>query len=150
VSDLNTQQKSGSEAASGSTTYRSSSSLVMRLNLHKILYTFGVLITVNILLCLAVLSFTLWKAEDNAASLLSELSPKNETVMDYTFEPSPKNPKGFDLWSVLHRETPLRDYKVLRRVWFDAQYGYPLSALKYQIISEDEKVTVTYRLGTVL
>ena len=122
----------------------------MRLNLHTIFYTFGVLITVNILLCLAVLSFTMWKAEGNAASLLEELSPKNETVMDYTFEPSVKNPQGYELWSVLHRETPLHDYKVLRRVWFDTQDGYPLSALKYQMAFEDEKVSVTYRLGAVL
>ncbi len=149
MSDLNTKQKKGSEAASGSTEYKSSSSLVMRLNLHTILYTFGVLITVNILLCLAVLSFTMWKAEDNAASILSELSPKNETVMDYTFEPSVKNPQGYELWGVLHRETPLKDYHVLRRVWFDSQYG-SLSTLKYQMVFVDEKETVTYRLGDVL
>lgn len=131
-------------------TNSNNSSLVMRLNLHTLFYTFGVLITVNLLLCLAVLSFTLWKAEDNAASLLEELSPKNETILDYTFEPSAKNPKGYELWSVLHRETPLHDYKVLRRAWFDTQYDYALPALKYQMVFEDEKVTVTYRLGAVL
>ncbi|HVI41203.1 MAG TPA: ATP-binding protein, partial [Anaerovoracaceae bacterium] len=40
--------------------------------------------------------------------------------------------------------------KVLRRVWFDTEYGHPLSALKYQMVFEEEKTTVTYRFGTVL
>lgn len=133
-----------------STANKASFSLVMKLNLHTIFYTLKVLITVNILLCLAVSSFTLWKAEENAAALLAELSPKNDTIMDYTFEHSVKNPRGIELWGIINQVTPLEDYKVQRRVWFDTAYGHPLSALKYQMVFEEEKVTATYRFGTVL
>jgi two-component system, OmpR family, sensor histidine kinase ArlS len=149
VNNSNAQQNSSNDNAAGSTN-KASSSLVMKLNLHTIFYTFGVLLTVNILLCLAVLSFTLWKAEDNAASLLKDFSPKNETIMDYTFEPSVKDPRGIELWGIINQVTPLNDYKVLRWAWFDTQYGHPLSALKYQVVFENEKVTATYHLGTVL
>lgn len=122
----------------------------MKLNLHTIFYTFGVLLTVNILLCLAVSSFTLWKAEENAAALLQELEPKNETIMDYSFKPSGKSPRGVELWEVIHQATPLKDYEVLRRIWFDTQHGYLLSALKYQMVFVEEKAVVTYSLGKVL
>lgn len=122
----------------------------MKLNLHTIFYTFGVLLTVNILLCLAVSSFTLWKAEENAAALLQELEPKNETIMDYSFKPAGKSPRGVELWKVIHQATPLKDYEILRRIWFDTQHGYPLSGLKYQMAFVEEKTVVTYSLGKVL
>ena len=132
MSNSTEQQKNSKDNTSN--TNKASLSLVMKLNLHTIFYTLGVLITVNILLCLAVSSFTLWKAENNAAALLEELSPKNETIMDYAFEPSVKNPRGIELWGIINQATPLADYKVTRRVWFDTEYGHPLSALKYQMV----------------
>lgn len=146
MSNSNEQPKNSKD----NTANKASLSLVMKLNLHTIFYTLGVLITVNILLCLAVSSFTLWKAEDNAAALMEEFSPKNETIMDYTFEPSVKNPRGIKLWGIIHQVTPLEDYKVVRRVWFDTEIGHPISALKYQMAFEKEQVTATYRFGTVL
>lgn len=141
-------EKSGKNTAGNSN--RTSFSLVMRLNFHTIIYTFGVLLTVNILLCLAVFSFTLWNAESNAAVLMEELSPKNGTVLDYSFKPTGKNPRGIELLGVIHNETPLQDYKVLRRIWFDSEIGHPLSALTYQMVFVKEKETVTYRMGSVL
>ena len=122
----------------------------MKLNMHTIFYTIGVLLTVNVVLCIAVLSFTLWNAEDHTAALLEELAPKNKTIIGYTFEPSGKDPQGIELWAVIHQNTPLDDYKVLRRMWFDAEKGHPISALKYQMTFEKEKVTVTYQYGSVL
>lgn len=142
------KNKSKDKGAAASTN-KASLSLVMKLNLHTIFYTFGVLLTVNILLCLAVSSFTLWKAEENAASLMEALSPKNETIMDFTFEPSEKNPRGDKLWGIIHQVTPLADYEVLRNARFDSKYN-SLSTLEYQMIFLDEKTTVTYHLGRVL
>ncbi|HWQ79298.1 MAG TPA: HAMP domain-containing sensor histidine kinase [Anaerovoracaceae bacterium] len=148
------QTGNAGSAGNAGNTNRASFSLVMKLNLHTIFYTFGVLLTVNILLCLAVLSFTLWKAEDNAASLMEGLSPKDETViMDYSFQPykpSAKEPLWIALWDVIHEKTPLADYKVLRRVWLDTENGYHLSELIYQMTFEEQDMTVTYRLGSVL
>lgn len=143
------QQKNSNDYAASNTS-KASFSLVMKLNLHTIFYTFGVLLTVNILLCLAVSSFTLWKAEENTAALLEELDPKNESIMDYTFESYTKVPRGVELWNILHQTTPLDKYTVIRRVWFDTENGYPLSALKYQMAFEEEQVAVTYGYGTVL
>lgn len=143
------QKKSSDSTAAGQG--KASFSLVMKLNLHTIAYTFGVLLTVNILLCLAVASFTLWKAEGNTAELLNELSPNNQTIMEYTFEPSGEDPRGAVLWSVLHKETPLKDYRVHRWLWFDPDSDrYSLSALIYQMGFEEEKVTVTFSVGKVL
>jgi two-component system sensor histidine kinase ArlS len=139
-----------SDKNSAGSSNRTSFSLVMKLNLHTIFYTFGVLLTVNILLCLAVFSFTLWKAESNTATLMKALSPKNETILDYSFRPSGKNPHGIELLGIIHQVTPLQDYKVLRRLWFDAEIGHPLSSLNYQMSFEKEKETVTYRMGSVL
>ena len=132
------------------TASKASFSLVMKLNLHTIFYTFGVLLTINIVLCLAVLSFTLWKAEDNAVTLLEEVSPKNETIMEYTFEPSGKNPSGEAVWGPIHHMTPLHNYEVLRRLWFDTEIGHPILSIKYQMVFVDEKVTAIYDLGDVL
>jgi len=130
---------------------KTSFSLVMRLNLHTIFYTLGVLLSVNILFCLAVSSFTLWKAEENAAALLKELDPQTKTtIMDYRFEPSEKNPRGVALLRGIQQITPLKDQEVLRRMWFDAQKGHPLSSLKYQLTFVEERVTATYSLGKVL
>ncbi len=133
---------------------RASFSLVMRLNLHTIFYTFGVLLTLDILLCLAVFSFTLWKAEDNMASLMEGLSPKDETViMDYTFEPfdpSEPEPRGIELWDYLHEKTPLADYKVLRSVWLNTEDGYHLSSLNYRMTFEEQDMAVTYHIGSAL
>lgn len=143
------QQKNSNDYAASNTS-KASFSLVMKLNLHTIFYTFGVLLTVNILLCLAVSSFTLWKAEENTAALLEELDPKNESIMDYTFEADTKTSRGIELWGILHQVTPLEEYTVHRRIWFDTENGYPLSALKYQMIFEEKQVTVTYGYGTVL
>lgn len=129
---------------------RASVSLVMKLNLHTIFYTLGVLITINILLCLAVSAYTLWHAEETTAALIEELSPKNETVMDLTFEPSAKNPQGEKLWNVFHEATPLADHQVLRRIWFDSDSGYKLSALEYRMTFVKEDMSVTYHYGKVL
>lgn len=142
------EQKNNSSGTTGSAN-KASFSLVMKLSLHTIAYTFGVLLTVNILLCLAVSSFTLWKAEENAAALLKEAAPKNETILEYTFEPATEDPRGTELWGILHQVTPLEEYKVLRRVWFD-EGGYRLSALSYQMTFIKEKVSVTYPYGAVL
>jgi signal transduction histidine kinase len=150
VSNLNEKQKnnSGSSAAGQG---KANFSLVMKLNLHTIAYTFGVLLTVNILLCLAVTSFTLWKAEENTAELLKELSPENETIMGYTFGPVQANARGAVLWSVIHQATPLEDYKVQRWLWFDPdKEKYSLSSLVYRMGFKDEKVTVTYHFGEAL
>lgn len=149
MSNSNEQPKNSKDNTAGNTN-KSSFSLAVKLNLHTVLYTFGVLLTVNILLCLAVSSFTLWKAEENASSLMTELSPKNETIMDFTFEPSAKDPRGIGLWRGIHELTPLKDYQVVRRVWFDTRNGLPLSALKYQMTFIDEKTSVTYSYGKVL
>ena len=148
MSNSNTQQTNSKDTAAS--TNKASFSLVMRLNLHTIFYTFGVLLTVNILLCLAVSSFTLWKAEENAAVLLEELSPKNETITDFTFGPSAENPRGEQLWGIINQTSPLADYQVLRRIWFDTKSGHPLSALEYQMTFVKEKTTVTYHYGKVL
>jgi Signal transduction histidine kinase len=145
------QKKQNSKDNAAGNANKASFSLVVKLNLHTIFYTFGVLLTVNILLGLAILSFTLWKAEVNTESLLAELAPREKTtIMDYTFEPSGKSLHGFELWNVLNEATPLKDHKVMRRIWFDTDSGYPLSALKYQMVFEKEKTTVTYRLGSVV
>ncbi len=149
MNNSNEQPKNSKDNTAGSTS-KASFSLAVKLNLHTIFYTFGVLLTVNILLCLAVSSFTLWKAEENTSSLMSELSPKSETIMDYTFEPSVKNPYGIKLWNNINELTPLNDYRVIRKVWFDTKNGYPLSALRYQMTFTDEKTTVTYAFGKVL
>jgi len=122
----------------------------MKLNFHTIFYTFGVLLTVNIVLCLAVLSYTLWQAEDNAAALMDEFSPKNEAIMNYTFEPFRKPPHAENVPEWINELTPLADYHVYRWTWFDSKIGYPVSALKYQMSFIDEKVTATYHLGAVL
>lgn len=129
---------------------KASFSLVMRLNLHTVFYALKVLLTLNILLCLAVLSFTLWKAEDHAAAIMKELAPDHGAITEYSFEPSPANPHGIELWEQLHKETPLADYEVLRRISFDLRYDQFLSALKYQMTFLEEKVTVTYDLGEVV
>lgn len=149
MSNSKEQPKNSNEQTAGNAN-KASFSLVMKLNLHTIFYTIGVLLTVNIVLCLAVFSFTLWKAEDNAAALLEEASPKNETIMEYTFEPYKKNPHADKMWGFIHEMTPLQDYKVTRWLWFDTEVGYPISALKYQMSFIDEKVTATYHLGSVL
>ena len=143
------QPKISNEQTAGNAN-KASLSLVMKLNLHTIFYTLGVLLTINIVLCLAVFSFTLWNAEDNAATLLEEVSPKNDTIMEYTFEPSGKNPRGEEMWDIIHQVTPLHDYKVLRRLWFDTKIGHPISSIKYQMVFVDKKVTATYHLGSVL
>lgn len=129
---------------------KASFSLVMRLNLHTIFYTLKVLLTVDILLCLAVLSFTFWKAEDRAGDIMKEIIPDHGTIAEYTFEPSFANPEGVELLEPLHELTPLADYKVLRRISLDQNYDKFLSALKYQMTFLEEKVTVTYDLGKVL
>ncbi len=149
MDNINEQQKNSRGSEEGSTN-KASFSLVMKLNLHTIAYTFGVLLTVNILLCLAVSVFTLWKAEENAAVLLKEIEPKNGSIMEYTFEPSLENPQGYELWDILHQVTPLERYEVLRKVWFDLDSGSPLSTLEYQMVFIKEKVTVTYHYGMVL
>jgi signal transduction histidine kinase len=129
---------------------RTSVSLVMKLNLHTIFYTLGVLITVNIMLCLAVSAYTLWNAENTTAALIDELSPKNETVMGLTFEPSADHAQGKKLWGILHEVTPLAEHQVLRRIWFDSDSGYQLSALEYRMTFLKKDLTVTYHYGKVL
>ena len=152
MSNSKEQQRDSSGTAAGNSSanssYRASSSLVRKLNFHAVFYTFGVLIIVNMLLCLAVFSFTLWKAEGTADTLAQE--PHDETIMDYNVVTSPKESRGFELWGVFHQATPLRDHHVLRRIWFDAKSGHPLPSLKYQMNFLDEKLSVTYRLGAVL
>jgi signal transduction histidine kinase len=81
---------------------------------------------------------------------MTELSPKNETIMDYTFEPAGKDPYGIRLWNGIHEVTPLSDYQVIRKVWFDTKNGHPLSDLKYRITFVDEKTSVTFAYGKVL
>ena len=135
--------------AAGSTN-KASFSLVMKLNLHTIFNTIGVLLIVNIALCLAIVAFTLWKAEDDTAVLLKEISPQNQTIMEYSFEPSVQNPRGFVLWDSIHQYTPMSEYGVMRWLWFDAKSGHPLSALKYRLILVDEGITVTCRIGSAL
>lgn len=150
MSNSNEQQKNNKDKTAANSANRTNFSLVVKLNLHTIFYTLGVLITLNILLCLAVSSFTLWKAEENAASLLKEVSPENETIMGYTFEPAATDQRGFELWGIFHQATPLEDYEVLRRMWFDEANGHPLSALNYQMTFTEEETTVTYRFGREL
>ena len=145
----NSKNSSSTENSKNSVN-KASFSLVMKLNLHTIFYTFGVLLTINIMICLAVLSFTLWNAEKNAVSLMDSLSPQNEKIMEYTFEPSKKNPKGIELWGIVHQATPLSDHKILRWLWLDSEKERSLSALQYRMVFEDEKETVTYDLGSVL
>ncbi|MDF2657171.1 MAG: signal transduction histidine kinase [Bacillota bacterium] len=130
-------------------TGRTSFSLVMKLNLHTIFYTFGVLLTVNIVLCLAVMSLTLWKAEDRTAALLKEFSPHDTSIMEFTFEPAEQGSVGFRLWDAANDLTPLSDYQVLRWIWFDTDSGHPLTDLKYKMVFEQEKTTVIYPLGRV-
>ena len=141
-------KSAGAENVKGAN--KPSFSLVMRLNLHTVFYTLKVLLTVNILLCLAVLSFTLWKAEDRAAAIMKELAPDHGTITEYTFEPSAKNPPGAKLFEPLHEQTPLADFTVLRRIYPDPEYNNFLPALKYQMTFLEEKVTVTYNLGEVI
>jgi len=150
VSNSNERPKNSTGSAAAGGANKASFSLVVKLNLHTILYTFGVLITVNILLCLAVSFHTLWEAEKNTDSLIKELSPANETILDYTFGASAEDPRGFELLNALHQATPLEDYHVLRRFWFDTESGYPLSALKYQMSFPEEKLAVTYRFGNAM
>lgn len=149
MSNSKVQPKNTKENTANSAN-KASLSLVMKLNLHTIFYTLGVLITLNIALCLAIFSFTIWNAEKNAASIVEELAPKNETIMEYSFEPSVKNPRGVELWGILHQITPLEDYDVIRNLWFDTENGHPISALKYRMVFEEEKVSATYYLGSVM
>lgn len=81
---------------------------------------------------------------------MTELSPKNETIMDYTFEPSVNNPYGIGLWHGIQELTPLEDYQVIRKIGFDTKDGYHLSTLQYRMTFVDEKTTVTYAYGKVL
>lgn len=141
--------KNNSENTAGSTN-KASFSMVMKLNLHTILNTFMILLIVNICICLAVISFTLWGTEEETASLLKEFSPENQTIMEYSFEPSVRDSQGFALWDIIHEHTPMNGYNVLRWIWFDAESGHPLSALKYRMILVDEEITVTCNIGRVL
>lgn len=140
-------QTNGSTAES---TGRASFSLVMKLNLHTILYTFGVLLTVNIVLCLAVMSLTLWKAEGRTAALLEEFSPRDTTVMEFTFEPADPDSAGIRLLNDVNRFTPLSNYQVTRWIWFDTDTGHPLKALKYRMLFEQEETAAIYPIGIIL
>lgn len=140
-------QRNGTEA---SNTSKASFSLVVKLNLHTIIYTFGVLLTINIVLFLSVVSLTLWNAEKRTASLLEELSPRDTTVMEFTFESGVENVEGIQLWEPLNQLTPLSDYQTARWVWFDSDEGCRLKNLKYRMIIYETGTTVTYPLGAVL
>jgi two-component system sensor histidine kinase ArlS len=131
-------------------TNKSSFSLVMKLHLHTVFYTIGVLLIVNIALFLSIIFFTVWKAEDNAAIIFKELSPQNQTVLDYYFEPSIQNQNGILLLNSIHKYTPMSEYNVKRWLWFDSESGHPISAIKYRLILVDEGITITCHIGSVL
>ncbi|WP_419824558.1 sensor histidine kinase [Anoxybacterium hadale] len=144
---------SGRNQANGNaaeSTGRASFSLVMKLNLHTILYTFGVLLTVNIVLCLAVMSLTLWKAEDRTAALMEEFSPRDTTVMEFRFVPADPDSAGIRLLNEVNRFTPLSNYQVTRWIWFDTTTKHPLKTLKYRMVFEQEKTAVIYPIGMIL
>ncbi len=156
MSDRKEQTKNNSSGAAN--TSKASFSLAVKLNIHTILYALGVLLTVNILLCIFVFSFTLWKAESSTAAMLEELDPKYESILDFTFESAAEYPNGVRLLDAIHKKTPLEDYEVARWLWFESDSGetsakgsrYHISKLKYRMIIEDEKIAVTYHLGNVL
>lgn len=132
---------------------RSNFSLAMRLNAHTIFHTLGVLISINIILCLVVFSFTLWKSEESMAALLEGRNLTDKKVMDYEFKAYAVTEgefRGIALWDVVHEKTPLAEYEVLRKIWIDPEQGFSLSALIYQMNFEDREMSVTYRLGSVL
>ena len=122
----------------------------MKLHLHTVFYTIGVLLIVNIALFLSIIFFTVWKAEDNAAIIFKELSPQNQTVLDYYFEPSIQNQNGILLLNSIHKYTPMSEYNVKRWLWFDSESGHPISAIKYRLILVDEGITITCHIGSVL
>ncbi len=146
----NKETQTNNSANTASSTNKASFSLVMKLNLHTIFYTFGVLLTVNIVLCLTILSFTFWNAERQTADLLEEQSPKNETILEYTFQPYENGLEGVKLWEAVNRTTPLATHNVLRWVWFDSISRYPLHALKYRMVILDEDTVVTFPVGEIL
>ncbi|MDD4565387.1 MAG: ATP-binding protein [Eubacteriales bacterium] len=140
-----TKNSSSNTSASAN---KASFSLVMKLNLHTVFYTIGILLIVNIALCLSIIAFTLWKSEDNAATLLKELSPKNQTIMEYSFDVSVQDQRGFELWDIINQYTPMSEYRVTRWLWFDSESGHPLSALKYRLILVNEEVLITCHIGS--
>ena len=146
----NKETQTNNSANTASSTNKASFSLVMKLNLHTIFYTFGVLLTVNIVLCLTVLSFTFWNAERQTAALLEVQSPQNETILDYNFKPYENDLEGMSLWKAVNKATPLASHDVLRWVWFDSTSGYPLHALKYRMVILDEDTVVTFPVGEIL
>lgn len=150
MSDETRKSIGNRDTAPDSNAGKVSLSLVMKLNLHTIAYTFGVLMTLNILLCLTFLSLTFWTAEENAATLLEEFSLENKTVMEYTFEPSSEEPNGNVFWGVFHEMTPLQEHQVIRRMWFRSDENHSISALEYKMVFTTEKVSVTYHVGSVL
>jgi len=147
MNSANDQKKS--KDSKGGTSGKTPFSLVMKLSFRTIFYTLGVLITINIIFCMVVFSFTLWGAEKDIAALIEDYSPHNEHFLNYTFEKT-KSEDGVSLWGVLHENTPLKDYDVTRRIWFDSKTGHLVSSLKYQVFFTDENLAATYDLGKVL
>lgn len=142
----NTSEPKKTANTSGKTN-KSSFSLVMKLHLHTVFYTIGVLLIINIALCLSIIVFTIWKAEDNTAILLKDLSPQNQTILDYSFEPT-QNQDGILIPNSIHKYTPISEYNVKRWLWFDSKSGHPLSSMKYCLILVDEGITITCNIGS--
>lgn len=143
------EQKKKNAVNDGSASGKAPFSLAVKLNFHAISYTIGVLITINIILCMVVLSFTLWNSEKNIAALVEHRPPHNDQYLDYTFQDTASD-DGIALWGIFHQYTPLRDYEISRKITMDRTSSHPLSTLRYEVIFMEEDITVVYHFGNVI
>ncbi|WP_227017008.1 sensor histidine kinase [Sinanaerobacter chloroacetimidivorans] len=127
-------------------------SLVMKLNLHTFSYAIGVLITINILICMMVLFYSLWVSEENAVIIMGADASSEVKNLDFQVEKTDDKELGIDLWPYLHEKTPLKDYEVLRKIGYKTK-GDPsrwLEGYYYQMNFPEENTLITYDLGAAL
>jgi len=150
------QQKKNNNTNTGENANKIRLSLVMKLNLRMFLNTLGVLISINIFLCLLFVSVTLWNAEASSVDFIKNQTADNRITSERFFiidTDQENDKKGINFWNVFHEYTPLKNYAVERRISFDNFFESDLrniSNLKYHIIFIDEGSTVTYELGSAL